>query len=340
MLINAYCTLRDPPALSFPHALQGRRDRASPELEAHLRAFSGFVMGGGQRPMTAVRYHVLSHLERVNHHLSVHVEAEQMDDFSRWARAANAIVFLPDSTVRSPEGLVLVHPHTGDADPSAEVPYPPDALRRKEATDEVLSGLGVAVPRSLPPVVSELELVARTAPEVAARSLALFACALRAESLASGQPIATAELRQRLPRGFEAMSPRERDFIAADAPPRQAIVDQVWRYEALAALAWAVGLIARPPFPRAICDVSALAEALLAVEPDDFIGTAQLRPASELLDELDLQFRLHWAVTDARQRSSSPPAGLEPGAVRERHLALNWLTRFQGAEWDDVDTPT
>jgi hypothetical protein len=26
--------------------------------------------------------------------------------------------------------------------------------------------------------------------------------------------------------------------------------------------------------------------------------------------------------------------------VQERHVALNWLIRFEGAEWDQVDTPT
>ncbi|MCO6561396.1 MAG: DUF4272 domain-containing protein, partial [Gilliamella sp.] len=24
----------------------------------------------------------------------------------------------------------------------------------------------------------------------------------------------------------------------------------------------------------------------------------------------------------------------------ERHYALNWLTNFENADWDDVDTPT
>jgi hypothetical protein len=32
--------------------------------------------------------------------------------------------------------------------------------------------------------------------------------------------------------------------------------------------------------------------------------------------------------------------GLDPGVIQERHHALNWLVRFEDAEWDDVDTPT
>ena len=65
-----------------------------------------------------------------------------------------------------------------------------------------------------------------------------------------------------------------------------------------------------------------------------------MRPASEILDALDLHYRLHWATTSARTKGEPAPAGLEPGVVFERHYALNWLTCFQDAEWDDVDTPT
>jgi hypothetical protein len=59
-----------------------------------------------------------------------------------------------------------------------------------------------------------------------------------------------------------------------------------------------------------------------------------------LLDGLDLAYRLHWVTTDARVKSMTPAVALEPGVVVERHHALNWLTRFDDAEWDDVETPT
>ncbi len=60
------------------------------------------------------------------------------------------------------------------------------------------------------------------------------------------------------------------------------------------------------------------------------------RPIAELLDVLDLHYRLHWITTDARVKKVPSPAGVEPGVVMERHRALNWLTRDQ----DAVDTAT
>jgi hypothetical protein len=66
--------------------------------------------------------------------------------------------------------------------------------------------------------------------------------------------------------------------------------------------------------------------------------------------------RLHWAIRDAWVNNGGfLPADLDwsedydlahvsrcaaVGVVEQRHRALNWLTRFGDADWDDVDTPT
>ena len=117
-------------------------------------------------------------------------------------------------------------------------------------------------------------------------------------------------------------------------------MNHVWRYEAVVPLAWAVGSLEALPFPSRVCDVPALAKMIFGVDAGSFIPGARLRGAGEMLDALDLTFRLHWATTDARVKNAAVPAGVEPGVVAERHYALNWLTCFEGADWDDVTTPT
>jgi hypothetical protein len=340
MLLNAYCTHRDPPALAFAHVLRSRSDRSDPELARHLEGFAGFIMDRGKRPMTAVRYHVLGHLQRVRHQIALEVDANAFDAFERWAVAANAIVFSPDGAVRTPTGSILVDPATGDPQPGADVPYPADALRRKAATDEALAKRGISVPASLPPVVSEIEVDHRSSREVASRCRALFACAVRAESLQSPSPLPVEEIRARMPEAFEGMSPKERAFMDTDRPAHQQVVNHLWRYESLAALAWALDITGELPFPSGICDVPALARAVRERIPGELPADARLRLVGAVLDALDVHFRLHWATTDARVKNVAPPPGLEPGVIFERHYAFNWLTRFQNAEWDDVDTPT
>jgi hypothetical protein len=257
-----------------------------------------------------------------------------------WAASANAIVFLPDGTVRAPDGAVLVAPDTGDPAPGAAIPYLPDARSRKQWIEEELTRRGIRVPASLPPVVSEDEVVLRAPSEVASRCLALFTCAVRAESLTQTNAIPVADLQARFPLAFASMSPREQTFMAAARPPQQEIVDQVWRYEALAVLVWVLGLEDDLPFPTCLADVPALARRFASLKAEAFVGDARLRSASEVLDALDLTYRLHWATTEARVKKTPPPASLEPGVIQERHRALNWVTRFQDADWDDVDTPT
>jgi hypothetical protein len=290
--------------------------------------------------MTATRYGVLRHLERVRHHLALEVDQAHMNAFAAWARDANALVFLPDASVRAPDGKILVAPDTGDPQPGAEIPFPVDATKRKAATESVLDSHGVRVPKSLPPVVAETEVELREARDVASRLLALFACAMRGESLASGTPISAAEIERRMPLAFVAMSPKERKFVSDDAPERQDVVNHVWRYETVVPLAWAVRTLETMLFPSGVCDVPALAKMIVGLDAESFVSGTRLRGAGELLDALDLTYRLHWATTDARAKKAAVPAGVEPGVVAERHYALNWLTCFEGAEWDDVTTPT
>jgi hypothetical protein len=345
MLVNVYCTRRDLPGLAFPHTLRSRRDRTDPELAAHLHGFMGFVMGGGSRPMTATRYHVLRHIERVRHQVALEIEADDLGEFESWAKEANALVFMRDGSVRSPEGRVLVEPETGDAQPGADLPYPPDSVARKAATEAALTARGLVAPAGLPPVISELEVELRDGPAIASRCLALFACALRAESLSGPERLAPDDIASRLAGAEEAMSPKERAFFRHEAPPRQDIVDHVWRYEALWVLLWALGQAPTLPFPEGTCDVAAVAKTLVGVAPEAFVRDARRRPTPELLDALDLHLRLHWLVRDAASAddagdAGAKVAGVAGGVVQERHHALNWLTSFEDAAWDDVTTPT
>ena len=67
---------------------------------------------------------------------------------------------------------------------------------------------------------------------------------------------------------------------------------------------------------------------------------ARLRDPGQILDALDLYYRLHWYATEIRLGRKEALPGLESGVIKERHYALNWLVGFEGAEWDDVETTT
>jgi hypothetical protein len=340
ILINAYCTVADAPEPGFAHVLNGRRDLSDPELSPHLNGFMNHLADAGQGKMSRVRYHVIRHLQRVRRHFSLSIEPSEMDRFRAWAEAANAIVFMEDGAVRDPQGRILLPASGDDGDPQAVVPYPPRAWQRKARSDLAIAARKVAVPADLPPVVSEPELRLRTPEDVLRRMLALFVVAIRAESLTGDNPISAADLRQRFPPAFAGLTDAERDFIAQEAPSEQEITRFLWRYEAILVLQWVLGLQDALPFADAICDVSAISRTAIERGTEGLRKQPAMRPAEEILDALDLHYRLHWATRQAILKKLAAPAGLNDGVLQERHHALNWLVRFEDREWDDVDTPT
>jgi hypothetical protein len=220
---------------------------------------------------------------------------------------------------------------------------PHDARDRQIRSEGELSQFGVRTPATLPPVVSETEVVLRPAPEVARRALALFVVALWAESLMSPE-LAVSNLREKRPLAFRALTPKECLFLNDEAPDQQQITNFAWRYEASRMLAWALGLVDELCYPSETCDVDILSKTFLESNEEALLANAKLLPTETLLDALDLHFRLHWLVRQ-RQNGKAPDGemggnDLNPGVVLERHHALNWLVQHGGTEWDDVETPT
>lgn len=58
ILVNAYATVGDLPALDFAHRLLSSRDLSDPDMIPHLEGFSGYVLNRGDSQMTAIRYHL------------------------------------------------------------------------------------------------------------------------------------------------------------------------------------------------------------------------------------------------------------------------------------------
>jgi hypothetical protein len=340
VLINAYSSLHTLPPMAFAHRVQGRRDASDPALKEHLRGFAGWVRSLSNGDMSTARYHVLRHLQKVRHHVSLLVAPVDLPRFAAWAQSANAISFYPNGFICDPAGAILLSPDGSDDQECAAVPYPPSARERKARTEAMLAQRQLKPANSLPPVIAESEVTLRTGAEVAERIMALFAVAVRAESVTSNSPMASDEILQRLGLADDALSAAERTFIHDRNPTPTQTAQFGWCYECAWTLAWAVAVMDRLPFPGAICDVEMLAQQLLKLGAPGLAAAAALQPAPALLDALDLHQRLHWIVRQARVDGQAPVAGLEPGVIEERHRALNWLVRFEDASWDEVDTPT
>jgi hypothetical protein len=140
----------------------------------------------------------------------------------------------------------------------------------------------------------------------------------------------------------DALSPDERTFISAADPPEKARINFSWHSERLSVLLWALGLAEMSP-PDEQCD-SAAAERALPPDADiavgEFLSRARLRPDHELWGMAESIYQLHWVARDARLNGTAPRQSVDLGIIQERHHAINWITGYEGLEWDEVTTDT
>jgi hypothetical protein len=253
------------------------------------------------------------------------------------ASRANCVVIRQQGFSILDDQLRVLESLGQERDPQARVPRPADARRRRERTvaDLVAQGLR-EVP--IPAEIGEREVVWREPSEVARRALALGVVAVYGSMAQAGHPVTLAQLRELWGPGVFALTAHERSSIATGAP--LSTLRLSWRMESMATLMWALGWYEDPlPLDRQL-EGEPFAEIARARARDEAIASARLRPAGEILDLLDAVVCRRWFCVDARQKGQPLPAGLEPVVLLERHYALQWLTRYGGAEWDEVQCPT
>ena len=207
---------------------------------------------------------------------------------------------------------------------------------RKLKTEAFLKARGVPVNEWLPRVENEDEVRLRDAEDVAIRAMILYGLA------AAGHGEDRARIRASFGKTgiWDHVSPNERSVFLADEMTESQQTDSTWRVEALWALLWSLGLVGEMPYPTDICDMETLHSVMdEASDLELFLSGVELRSKAEILDQMDMIYRIHWAVVDARINDREPPDGLDPGVVYERHYAMNWLVWYAD-EWDDITTDT
>lgn len=222
-----------------------------------------------------------------------------------------------------------------ERDEDEEVTVYGDQPLRKAWVENVLRAEGVPINLHLPMTESLSQVVLRTPREVADRLAALSLVAAR------GAGLSFEETRDFMAKhGLEPLlTPDERAFLDTAQPSDQDRVQFSWRYEAAWALFWALQHVGgQLGLPRVTCDVDTLTETVIRTRD---LARHGLRSANDIMCEVDIIYRCHWAVRQAGIDGKPPPAGLHPGVAMERHHALNWLIGYNDrADWDDVTTDT
>jgi hypothetical protein len=211
--------------------------------------------------------------------------------------------------------------------------------QRKAASEQAIRALGIKVNEHLPLIEAEEEIEIRSVEEVLERLIALWAvagAAMLPGNTYFREYITGNNLQKWL-------SKRELEFLLSAKQNEHQIIQFSWQLEALYFIAWCAGLIDQIAIPfreSSVKEIMALFPH--EQEPPDLLRSAiRLRTKSEVLNQADLLYRLHWAVRNARIREEPDQPQVIGGVVQEWHRAVNWMTRYdQENNWDYVATDT
>lgn len=208
---------------------------------------------------------------------------------------------------------------------------------RKLRTNEFLKELEVPTLGHLPLIEDFNDARFRSDNEVAERCVILFGIIFVVHREVSGDEMIEYFKEFGL---WEKVSPNEKKFLINKKPTDQERIEYSWKIEGLNVLLWSLNKFDDLSLPIGMCDFEHIEDLPdLTADPGEWIARSKLREAEEILNELDLTYRIHWATRDAALNNKAIPRDFHPGIVFERHYALNWLVIYAD-EWDDITTDT
>lgn len=219
-------------------------------------------------------------------------------------------------------------------DPSPES-LTQEQIDRKAKSEFHLRQLGIKYNNNLPCIPGSHETGWVHVEEALERAYCLMVVAVKGEGIESSALQRVIE-----EKNINGFSPIETAWLEQEGLQGQEKAEATWRYESFYALLWALSLVPELSPPSQICPVQEIVGLLVQNSRADIEARAQWRSKSEILDQLDLIYRMHWAIVDARIHGQPTPGNMEPGVVLERHYVLNWVTQRYPSDWDHVPTPT
>ena len=211
-----------------------------------------------------------------------------------------------------------------------------EQIKRKQQSEIFLKQHDVKVNSNLPCcTLFSYNTSLRTKTEVIDRAYALLVIAARGEGVAMEQLNKLIEGKK-----IESFTPKETNILNSEELNDQDKTYATWRYESLYTILWSLNQFSELKYPSDICDVKEVVSKIFTPNKGEFEQQCSLRSKEEIVDELDKTYRMNWACVDARVQNQNVSGNLNPSIVYERHYALNWLTKYNGQDWDDVQTHT
>lgn len=215
---------------------------------------------------------------------------------------------------------------------------PKTAEQRKKQTEKYLKSLNIPFIDHLPLIEEESEVKIRAAQEIAERILVLVYLAYVSEVPDERENVIDFLKTNSL---WDKVSPDEKELFQKEELTDQETANISWRSEGVWLLLWSINKVDKLELPTEQVEIPKIVSRLpeFLTDPTEFIKSAIIRPTTEILDQSDLIYRLHWATRNADLNNQPMPANLDLSIIMERHYAINWVT-FYADEWDEISTDT
>ncbi|MBX3097907.1 MAG: DUF4272 domain-containing protein [Fimbriimonadaceae bacterium] len=209
----------------------------------------------------------------------------------------------------------------------------PANIRRKTASIRLLKSRKIPTIEHLPPLDPDEELGTRSVEAVFRRMRANFVYFMRGQFAMEGAPLK--EFRERLDKlhSWDDLSLAENKVVGATKLTQKQIVETSWALEAVYTLQWALRLESELPWPSSTCNMEA---AFRTIKQNQSAESLSERPLDELLEQMDLHYRMLWACRQSMLEGIDSPGELNGSVVVERMRAFGWLVN-PGISWDEVD---
>lgn len=209
---------------------------------------------------------------------------------------------------------------------------------RKIRSEEIIVEQEIPINVFLPCIEESSNTKIRDTKEIVFRFLCLIVVALKAECLEE-------DILQNIINDYQLknhFTEEENKFLTDKNSSEHDNIQNIWRYESVWTLLWAIHYVEFLSKPDSICDVGFIIDLIKSHSLEELIQNAKIRNKSEILDETDLIYRYHWAVVNARIKGTTANIKdkIDKSVIYERHYALNWITHYLEQEWDYVRTDT
>lgn len=136
------------------------------------------------------------------------------------------------------------------------------------------------------------------------------------------------------------LSAREMRFLLIEKPGESQRIQYSWQLEPLYFIAWCAGLIERieiPTGPSSLKDIVGLFPKDIA-PPDRLKEAIRIRSTAEIMDQVDLVYRLDWGIRSAAPTGDDTAPAVNAGVIQEWHRAANWMIHHKGQDdWDHIE---